>query len=80
MTKALSLVLTMSMLALAGCSADDDIDWREEGRGIGRGLQQEGTAVTAETCATAIKAYVRDVGLPSSDAGRRAMQQGCEEQ
>lgn len=78
MTKALSLVLTISALGLAGCTGDD-IDWREEGRGIARGLQQEGTAVTAEACATAIKAYVRDVGLPSSDDGLRAMQQGCEE-
>ena len=80
MTKLLSVVLALSALGLAGCSGGDDVDWREEGRGVGRGLQQEGTAVTAEACATAIKAYVRDVGLPSSDEGLRAMQQGCEEQ
>ena len=79
MTKVVSLVLTMSALGLAGCSGDD-IDWREEGRGIGRGLQQEGNAVTAEACATAIRAYVRDVGLPSSESGLSAMQQGCQDQ
>lgn len=81
MSNALPLRITAAACAVAitACSVDDGIDWRAEGRSIGRGLQEQGSRPTADACLRAIEAYERDVGLPSSDDGRRAMQEGCED-
>ena len=75
----LSIAAVLCAVALAACSADEGIDWRAEGDSVGRGLQEQGSRPTADTCQSAVEAYVRDVGLPSSAAGRRAMQEGCED-